>query len=104
VLPGPTVTGVWDVVMPDQTLKMTLNEASGSVSGTLENPGEPGTVALTGTISSGGQMTLGGTAPSDGSRVSLQVSLDASRRSFSGSITFSLAGLSVTMPVTGTKR
>lgn len=99
-----TVTGVWDVTFAEGSLVLTLSESSGSVTGTLQNPSEAGSISLNGTISTNGQMALNGTSPSDGTQVSLQASVDASRRSFTGTIRFALPDVSVSFAMQGTKR
>jgi hypothetical protein len=59
---------------------------------------------MAGTISTAGQLALSGQSPIDGTQVTIQGTVDAARSSFSGSILFALAGLSVTLPITGAKR
>jgi hypothetical protein len=100
----PTVTGVWDVALPDENLVLTLTENAGSVSGTLQHAGEAGSIDLAGTISADGQMALGGRSPVDGTQVSIQASVDAARRSFTGSVQLTLPGVSVNLPIRGAKR
>jgi hypothetical protein len=100
----PTVTGVWDVSFTEGIMVLTLNEASVSLTGTLESPGEFGSIRMSGTISPSGQMTLNGASASDGTQVSLQASVDAARQSFTGVLRLAAQGVSASFEIRGTKR
>ncbi len=103
VAPAPTVTGTWDLVFVEvpPTGVLTLTETAGTVTGTLQISGEAGSGTLSGTISADGRMSLTGTEPG-GARTVLQVTVDAPRRLFTGSMQFPDDG--VTLTVRGTRR
>jgi hypothetical protein len=100
-----TVTGVWDVTFAEVPPPgvLTLTESSGSVSGTLQITGEAGTGTLAGSISTQGQMTLTGTEPA-GTPAVLEVTVDAARRSFAGSLRITGSDAVMSLTVRGAKR
>jgi hypothetical protein len=105
VPPAPTVTGIWDVTAVEAAVNgtLTLNQSSGSVSGTLQVQGISGSGSLNGTISADGQMSLTGSDPS-GAQALLQATVDAARRSFTGSLSITQSGETGSATIRGTKR
>lgn len=103
----PTVTGSWDVTVTGTANSlaglMTLTESSGTVTGSLQIANV--TEALSGTVSQAGDMVLGYKDPTDGEVGLIKVTVDAARRSFTGTLTATNPrGDGGTATIRGTKR
>ena len=104
---APTVTGSWDVTLTGTANSlagiMTLTELNGTVTGSLQVANV--TETLSGTVSQAGEMVLGYRDPTDGEQGLIRVTVDASRRSFTGTLTATSARGDVgTATFRGTKR
>ena len=101
-----SVSGSWDVTItgPGGTLPslMILTEANGAVTGTFQITSD--TASLSGTISQAGEMALAGRTRPGNVDTLFRVTVDASRRSFAGTVSFTFLDETLGGSAVGTKR